>query len=156
MKPLDSVRSVRSMRWTNAVTPVNETLIEDVFKEKKTPIWKKILLFFASQFSLRNIFVVLLAIGLITMSLAVWGLSYTGSTLSISFLMGKLRTSASNSVAASLNNLFQTAEGMTQEVVEYAWADKNQLRNLTDSDKTNWVHFMYSVLKPNFLVRELK
>lgn len=147
-----------SANFHHAVTPVNDNLIpEDSFKyEEKLTVGQKIFDFLLSQLSLRNIFLLLLAIFLIAIAFAVWGLSYTGSSLAVNFLMSKLRTSAANSVAQSLINLFNSAEHLTQQVQEYSWADKNELKNsnLTETDKLNYVHFLYSALKPNLKVRK--
>jgi hypothetical protein len=147
------------MSRKRAITPIHEVLLRDAPIEfnKKPSVPVRIGRFLMSQFSLRNIFLALMALFLIAIALAVWGLSYTGSTLSINFLMAKLRSSASNSVAQSLQNLFTSAETMTQQIGEYVWADKNELRgNLTQTEKDNVAHFMYSLLKPSYQVRILQ
>ncbi len=149
------MKTIDSIRFNTAVTPVTEGLLQGdaIFKQQKVNLCARFCGFLGNQFSLRNIILALLAIFLIGIALAVWGLSYAGSTASIEYLLSKVRASTSSNVASNLLNLFQSAEIMTQEIVEYCWADKNELQmNLTTTDKTNFVHFMYSILKPNYLV----
>jgi class 3 adenylate cyclase len=103
------------------------------------------------QFSLRNIYLLLLVFFLVSVALAVWGMSYRASTKSIQLLMSRLQVTTSTGIAKNLDSIFVNAENMNQQVADYVWAATDDFAlPMNDTDKDKMAKFMYSVLKPNY------
>jgi hypothetical protein len=115
------------------VTPVEEKPLVPQVKSKKRS--SKVLAFLKSQLSLRNLFLLLLTLFLTVIAVAVWGLSYAGSTLAINSLMDKLRSSAAEAALSSISNLFDVSMSITASEQQFFWSDKNELQSIAYSDK---------------------
>jgi methyl-accepting chemotaxis protein len=136
----------------SANTPASPTSpSEDVTQPLIVPVTKhqRFINLLKSQISVRNIFFVLIAIFLIVVSVAVWSLSYAGTTLSINELMVKLRDTAAHDATNQILQLFQVSEAITSQMAEYFWAFAYNWETINMTQRITTLNMLYATLKPH-------